>query len=131
MRYRALLTLLAIFLTLLPAGCISKGSPHPSAEEPCLSMPQGKITFPKDEYPHDEPIEWYYWTGHLQTEEGRWFGYALVFFVLDLHGQESLIGNPAISSMLEKFGGKVVVLNQAISDIDDGSFHYTGGFACM
>jgi len=92
-------------------------------------MPQGRITFPEDEYLHDEPIEWYYWTGHLQTEEGRWFGYELVFFVLDLHGQESLISNPAISSMLEKFGGKVLVLNHAISDIDEGSFHYTGGFA--
>lgn len=126
MRYTIVITLLAV---LFAASCIGKDNPDTPSGEPCLSTPQGAVSFPIDEYPHDEPIEWYYWTGHIQTEEGRWFGYELVFFLVDLREQENLISNPAISGIAERFGSKMLVLNHAITDIEAGSFHYTGGFA--
>ena len=129
MHYKLLTPLLAMLLSVFLVGCISAVSPTQHPEDPCSSIPQGKISFPKDEFPHSEPIEWYYWTGHLKTEEERWFGYELVFFVLDLRGQEGLMSNSAIKGMVEKLGGKVLVFNHAITDIDAGNFHYTGGFA--
>jgi hypothetical protein len=65
------------------------------------------ISFPVDEYPHSEPVEWYYWTGHLKTDEHRWFGYELVFFVVDM------------------FGRQMLIVNHAITDIQNGTFHHT------
>lgn len=68
---------------------------------------QKTVIFPEDDWPHQESTEWYYWTGHLQTESGRWFGYLLVYFIIEIDGQETL------------------VVNHAISDISNDSFHYT------
>jgi predicted secreted hydrolase len=38
------------------------------------------VRFPDDEAPHDMLTEWWYYTGHLFTEEGRRFGFEFVFF---------------------------------------------------
>lgn len=44
----------------------------------------GPIELPADDaYLPDEQIQWWYWTGHLHTEEGRRFGFEVVFFTLD------------------------------------------------
>lgn len=41
----------------------------------------GAIEFPRDLGPHpDYQTEWWYYTGNLQTAEGRRFGYQLTFF---------------------------------------------------
>jgi predicted secreted hydrolase len=48
---------------------------------PCDRMPTGAVSLPADEAVHPgENMEWWYWTGHLQTGEGRWFGFEEVFF---------------------------------------------------
>lgn len=40
-----------------------------------------ELTLPRDHASHpDYRIEWWYYTGHLSTEEGRRFGYQLTFF---------------------------------------------------
>ena len=42
--------------------------------------PRG-FDFPEDHGPHSEyALEWWYYTGNLQTSEGRRFGYELTFF---------------------------------------------------
>lgn len=42
--------------------------------------PQG-LAFPKDHGPHpDFQTEWWYYTGNLEAEDGRHFGYQLTFF---------------------------------------------------
>jgi len=46
----------------------------------CLETPEGEVIFPDDEGVHSEELEWWYWTGHLQAEDGRWFGFEQVFF---------------------------------------------------
>jgi len=38
------------------------------------------IAFPRDDGPHDAPIEWWYYTGHLTTEEGDRYGFEFVIF---------------------------------------------------
>jgi predicted secreted hydrolase len=38
------------------------------------------ITFPRDDGAHDEPIEWWYYTGHLFTESGDRYGFEFVVF---------------------------------------------------
>ena len=41
--------------------------------------------FPQDHGPHGKyRIEWWYYTGNLQTDKGRYFGYQLTFFRLGL-----------------------------------------------
>lgn len=40
-----------------------------------------RLTLPRDHASHpDYKIEWWYYTGHLRTNEGRRFGYQLTFF---------------------------------------------------
>jgi len=47
----------------------------------------GPIAFPRDHGAHpDVPLEWWYWTGHLQGAAGREYGFQLTFFRLrDVH----------------------------------------------
>jgi predicted secreted hydrolase len=46
-----------------------------------LALPGFKHVFPRDHAAHPEySTEWWYYTGHLQTSNGRRFGYELTFF---------------------------------------------------
>jgi predicted secreted hydrolase len=38
------------------------------------------LAFPRDDGPHDRLTEWWYYTGHLRTAEGRRFGFEAVIF---------------------------------------------------
>lgn len=54
----------------------------------CLFMPRrgliGPVTLPADDaFLPKEQVQWWYWTGHLQTEEGKRFGFEIVFFTFD------------------------------------------------
>ncbi len=72
----------------------------------CRATPQGIINLPTDEMYHNEPVEWWYWTGHLQTAEGRRFGFEQVVFLMRMLGRT------------------MQMAHHAITDIEDGSFHY-------
>jgi predicted secreted hydrolase len=40
-----------------------------------------RVLLPRDDAAHTrEPLEWWYWTGHLATGAGHWFGFELTFF---------------------------------------------------
>ena len=46
-----------------------------------LALPGYKFSFPKDHGAHPNyQTEWWYYTGHLQTQDGSKFGYELTFF---------------------------------------------------
>jgi predicted secreted hydrolase len=46
-----------------------------------LALPGRKLTFPADHYSHpDFKTEWWYYTGHLETESGKRYGYQVTFF---------------------------------------------------
>lgn len=54
----------------------------------CLFMPKrgliGPIQLPaQDAFLPTEQVQWWYWTGHLFTEDGRHFGFEVVFFAFD------------------------------------------------
>ncbi|MEO6908909.1 MAG: lipocalin-like domain-containing protein [Abditibacteriaceae bacterium] len=46
-----------------------------------LAVPGYKFSFPKDHGAHPQyQTEWWYYTGHLQSQDGNKFGYELTFF---------------------------------------------------
>jgi predicted secreted hydrolase len=76
-------------LTRSDAG--SDAGPHdPDARTPdasdadiplsCRTTPKGKVSLPADDALHSSQLEWWYWSGHLETADGRWFGFEETFF---------------------------------------------------
>jgi len=46
-----------------------------------LALPGRKLSFPADHYSHpDFKTEWWYYTGHLETDRGKRVGYQVTFF---------------------------------------------------
>jgi predicted secreted hydrolase len=56
--------------------------PSPEAPTTAPSRPADPIpiAFPRDDGPHDRLTEWWYYTGHLHTDDGRRFGFEAVVF---------------------------------------------------
>jgi predicted secreted hydrolase len=66
-----------------------------------------KVSLPTDDTVHSkEPMEWWYWTGHVKTADGRWFGFEEVFFRV-------LVG-----------GVPGHMVHSAVTDIDGNAFHH-------
>ena len=74
--------------------------------DPCDQVPEGLVELPEDDGTHVTPLEWWYWTGHLQTGSGRWFGFEEVFF----HVRQG-------AEFIQQ-------AHCAVTDIDDDSHHY-------
>ncbi|HEX2756057.1 MAG TPA: MMPL family transporter, partial [Candidatus Limnocylindrales bacterium] len=83
---------LALIAGPLLAGCTTAGAPilaNPAAPHPAppaltpapsaVADPQA-IALPRDDAPHDRLTEWWYYTGHLHTADGRRFGFEDVIF---------------------------------------------------
>jgi predicted secreted hydrolase len=77
--------------------------------DPCDKVPEGLVVLPDDDGTHVTPLEWWYWTGHLKTDAGRWFGFEEVFF----HIRQG--------PNLEEF---IQLAHNAVTDIEDDSFNY-------
>lgn len=45
-----------------------------------FATPPKPLTLPADAAPHTNALEWWYYTGHLQAEDGRLFGFQFVIF---------------------------------------------------
>ena len=71
----------------------------PAAASACRATPSGKVSLPADDGLHEQPVEWWYWTGHLKTEEGRWFGFEEVFFRGKFKGLSSKMSHMAITDL--------------------------------
>ncbi len=75
---------------MLLASCGSTADSAPVTTEPtptraaaAFASPPPEIEpveFPKDEAPHDMLTEWWYYTGHLYTNDGTRYGFEYVFF---------------------------------------------------
>jgi predicted secreted hydrolase len=120
---------LTLLMALALSGCApDEGAPSPevtgdaavdaapgvdsdTSEGLCGVVPEGRFSLPEADGPHAEPMEWWYWTGHLRTGDERWFGFEEVFFLIQAGAQRLHVGN------------------FAITDIEDQSFHYAGGFS--
>lgn len=54
-----------------------------------LALPGRKLTFPADHYSHpDFKTEWWYYTGHLETQSGKRYGYQVTFFRFGLRDRQ-------------------------------------------
>jgi predicted secreted hydrolase len=69
----------------------------------CRATPKGKVSLPKDDALHDEELEWWYWSGHLETKDGRWFGFEETFFAVR---QSGLNGEEVDTALTDIAGGK-------------------------
>jgi predicted secreted hydrolase len=67
------------------------------------------ITFPRDESPHSDPIEWWYYTGVLKTGGGATYGFELVTF----------------QAVLQPFVGYMA--HYAVTDLPRSGFHLATG----
>ncbi len=74
----------------LVAGCMNGGilraaapTPAPTilpTASPAQRPDPAPLTFPRDEGPHHRLTEWWYYTGHLETRDGRDYGFEFVTF---------------------------------------------------
>ncbi len=71
--------LLAVIL-LLGACSVRREVPGLPPAPPESRPPYPPVTLPRDEAPHGDLTEWWYYTGHLEAADGRRWGFELVVF---------------------------------------------------
>jgi len=83
-------------------------------------LPGRKLSFPVDHYSHpDFRTEWWYYTGHLETESGKRYGYQVTFFRFGVRDRQNEInkGHPIIFTDL-------YMAHFALSNIEQKRFHF-------
>lgn len=80
------------------------------------ALPGYKYQFPRDHGSHEDfKTEWWYYTGHMQTDSNKKYGYELTFF---RHGIEH------DSSLKNKQARNVYLAHFALTDESAGKFQY-------
>jgi predicted secreted hydrolase len=72
-------------LLLTLTGCVKSAEPReiPRGALPEPTATPAPIMFLRDELAHDSRLEWWYHSGHLESESGREFGFHFVVFKAD------------------------------------------------
>jgi predicted secreted hydrolase len=85
-----------------------------------VALPGYQIELPADHFPHYHfRTEWWYFTGNVQTADGRAFGYQLTFF---RHGYRPPgVGSPPVSRYVIN---DVKFAHFAVTDVSAGKFHF-------
>ncbi|HZD39398.1 MAG TPA: carotenoid 1,2-hydratase, partial [Terriglobales bacterium] len=111
--FMALVVMLLVFY-----GGKGEGEQDVSAFSYRLALPGRRLHFPADHYSHpDFKTEWWYYTGHLQTQGGKRYGYQVTFFRFGLRDrQNDLKEKPRFSDLY--------MAHFALSDIGAKKFHY-------
>src|SRR5215207_1370508 len=102
---------------------------------PVVSDAPVPVSFPRDDGPHDTNVEWWYFTGHLLTEEGDRYGFEYVTFRArndDLEGYVShfaITDNPRRQFHFDQRlrGAAGVAGDAAVLDLDLGGWTMRGG----
>lgn len=82
-----------------------------------LALPGRKLAFPADHYAHPAfKTEWWYYTGHLDTESGKRYGYQVTFFRFGLRDRQEENKAPLFSELY--------MAHFALSDIASKRFFY-------
>jgi predicted secreted hydrolase len=82
---------IVVVLALVLAGCSPGGrllavdpsslpSPRSATPSPTPPLDPRPVVLPRDDAPHGRLMEWWYYTGHLLTEDERRFGFEFVVF---------------------------------------------------
>ncbi len=96
--------------------------------------PEPKVSLPDDEGPHRDPIEWWYFTGHLTAPDGREYGFELTFFqVIGTAGIAGHFAHFAVSAPAEglfisdeRFGLPAREPQPGVVDLQLGDWQLTG-----
>ncbi len=121
--------LLPVLILCLLVAC---SDPAPTQAEPAASAtalppPEGflradrprSFSFPADFGPHEDYLtEWWYYTGNLDSADGRHFGYELTFFRIGL--QPASQSFPRSSDWAS---GQIYMAHFAVSDVAGQQFH--------
>jgi predicted secreted hydrolase len=84
------------------------------------ALPGYRYSFPKDHAAHEEyRTEWWYYTGHLQSADGRTYGYQLTFFRSGMD-HPSLAANPSRWAIQHLY-----LAHFAVTDENEKRFFYT------
>lgn len=92
---------------------------HSSLKGGVKAKPGYAYSFPRDHGSHNlYGLEWWYFTGHLSSESGRWFGYELTFFrkTVDNHRVQKSSSRWAIKQLY--------FAHLALTDVEAQSFHF-------
>ncbi|MBC7543042.1 MAG: carotenoid 1,2-hydratase [Candidatus Sericytochromatia bacterium] len=105
---RCTVALTTLFVLALPAAAAGSWE---------SARPGRPLHFPADHASHPAfKTEWWYYTGHLQTESGRRYGYELTFF---RQGTE-----PALKPQNPWQAKHVYLTHLALTDVDGKTFRY-------
>jgi predicted secreted hydrolase len=84
-----------------------------------LALPGREFSFPADHYSHpDFQTEWWYYTGHLQGESGKRYGYQVTFFRFGLRDRQQQIKDKA------PLFTELYMAHFALSDVNRKKFVY-------
>jgi predicted secreted hydrolase len=115
MTHSSPLLILLLLGSLLCAASSVAGSKPPRIDGPC------SLRFPADHGPHPEHIiEWWYYTGNLESKQGRPFGFELTFFRSRILAEGS---HPEPRQPSSWRTDQVWAAHFAISDISEEAFH--------
>jgi predicted secreted hydrolase len=83
-----------------------------------LALPGRKLTFPADHYSHpDFKTEWWYYTGHLETDSGKKYGYQVTFFRFGVRDRQKETKESPLFTEL-------YMAHFALSDMAAKKFHF-------
>ncbi len=87
----------------------------------------GAVEFPRDLGPHEDyQTEWWYYTGTLQAEDGRDFGYQFTIF---RRAMQPLSEVPEVDDPSTWRGNQIYLAHFTISDIDGDDFYVEERFS--
>jgi predicted secreted hydrolase len=110
---------LSLILTLSRSGRgQGEGQQPVSAFTYQLALPGRKISFPADHYSHpDFKTEWWYYTGHLETDSGKRYGYQVTFFRFGVRDRQKQMKEQPLFTEL-------YMAHFALSDIAEKKFAF-------
>ena len=110
---------LSLILTLSRSGRgQGEGQQPDSAFTYQLALPGRKISFPADHYSHpDFKTEWWYYTGHLETDSGKRYGYQVTFFRFGVRDRQKQMKEQPLFTEL-------YMAHFALSDIAEKKFTF-------
>ena len=83
------------------------------------ALPGYEYVFPRDHFSHDDfRIEWWYYTGNLESAEGERFGYQVTFFRVGLEGTQKNV-NPSKWKV-----DQIYFAHMTVSDIAGKKFYF-------
>jgi len=83
------------------------------------ALPGYEYVFPRDHFSHDDfRIEWWYYTGNLESANGERFGYQVTFFRVGLEGTQKIV-NPSKWKV-----DQIYFAHMTVSDLAGKKFHF-------